>query len=350
MSTLVKLVAAFLLCLRAAGAYAQPAQSALTVTAGAVTNHFTVAELLSRSDLASIQIPPGVDYDVQLTVQAVPLLDLLAAFPLERFDRLEATATDGFVAQIPLALIEAGKSGGSVAWVAVEDPSSSLAQAAGERHQRRPVLFGLAISRTIPGGERTMAVYAGKAHGRAVPRSSLAAAYSKCDAADRRPGEVRRNHLRHPVSPVSSPERRRRVRDRPGPRSAHGGDRIHDRAGAPRFGARSEIGKNLATTANAGVFPDDTARRRSRSLDRVPEADRQPARSMKITRLTRSTSPTVGYLKHMINVSPRPSRNGRDLRSDGRPPWPRRTGTSDQLPGASGASRCPLGTVIATAS
>ena len=29
----------------------------------------------------------------------------------------------GFVAQIPLALIEAGKSGGSVAWIAVEDPN-----------------------------------------------------------------------------------------------------------------------------------------------------------------------------------------------------------------------------------
>jgi mono/diheme cytochrome c family protein len=123
MSTLVKLGTALLLCLCAAGAYAEPVQPTLTVTAGAVTNNFTAAELLSRPDLDSIQIPPGVDYDVQLTVQAVPLLDLLAALPLERYDRLEATATDGFVAQIPLALIEAGKSGGSVAWVAVEDPA-----------------------------------------------------------------------------------------------------------------------------------------------------------------------------------------------------------------------------------
>jgi mono/diheme cytochrome c family protein len=123
MSAPVKLVSALLLCLSAAGARAQPAQPTLTVTAGAVANHFTSAELLSRPDLASIQIPPGVDYDVPLTVQAVPLLDLLAAFPLEHYDRLEATATDGFVAQIPLALIEAGKSGGSVAWVAVEDPA-----------------------------------------------------------------------------------------------------------------------------------------------------------------------------------------------------------------------------------
>jgi mono/diheme cytochrome c family protein len=123
MSALVKLGSALLLCLYAVGACAQPAQPTLTVTAGAITNHFTADELLSRPDLANLQIPPGVDYDVQLTVQAVPLLDLLAAFPLERFDRLEASATDGFVAQIPMALIEAGKSGGSVAWVAVEDPA-----------------------------------------------------------------------------------------------------------------------------------------------------------------------------------------------------------------------------------
>jgi hypothetical protein len=89
---------------------AEPVQPVLTISAGAVTNHFTVAELLSRADLDSLQIPPEVDYKVSLTVQAVPLLALLAGLPLEGFDRLEASATDGFVAQIPLALIEAGKS------------------------------------------------------------------------------------------------------------------------------------------------------------------------------------------------------------------------------------------------
>jgi hypothetical protein len=103
--------------------HAEPAPPILTITAGTVTNHFTATELLSRTDLASLQIPPHVDYNVSLTLQAVPLLDLLTAFPLEGFDRLEATAADGFVAQIPLALIEAGKSGGSVAWIAVENPN-----------------------------------------------------------------------------------------------------------------------------------------------------------------------------------------------------------------------------------
>ena len=123
MSKLALLWTALLLGLSAATVSAEPAQPILVITAGAVTNQFTTAELLSRTDLASVQIPPQVDYNVSLTVQAVPLLDLLAAFPLEGFDRLEASATDGLVAQIPLALIEAGKSGGSVAWIAVENPN-----------------------------------------------------------------------------------------------------------------------------------------------------------------------------------------------------------------------------------
>jgi len=121
MSRLAQLGAALLLGLCPVGLRAEPAQPILTITAGPVTTHFTAAQLLSHTDLASVEIPPHVDYSVSLTVQAVPLLSLLAALPLEGFDRLEASATDGFVAQIPLALIEAGKSGGSVAWIAVED-------------------------------------------------------------------------------------------------------------------------------------------------------------------------------------------------------------------------------------
>ena len=105
MPRLSLLCAALLLGICMASARAEPAQPVLTITAGADTKHFTAAELLSRADLASLKIPPNVDYKVSLTVQAVPLLDLLAAIPHEGLDRLEAIATDGFVAQIPLALI-----------------------------------------------------------------------------------------------------------------------------------------------------------------------------------------------------------------------------------------------------
>jgi hypothetical protein len=138
-----QLCAALFLDLWAARVSAEPAQPILTITAGTVTNHFTAAELLSRTDLASVQIPPHVDYKVSLTVQAVPLLDLLTALPLEGFDRLEASATDGFVAQIPLALIEAGRSGGSVAWDRCREPKRSLAQLARQRCQCPLILFSL---------------------------------------------------------------------------------------------------------------------------------------------------------------------------------------------------------------
>jgi mono/diheme cytochrome c family protein len=140
-STLAKLCAALLFGLCAPMVRADPAQPTLTITAGTVTNHFTAAELLSRTDLASVQLPPQIDYDASLTLQAVPLLDLLAAFPLEGFDRLEASATDGFVAQIPLSLIEAGKSGGSVAWIAVENPSHPWPKLPGKDASAGPFYF-----------------------------------------------------------------------------------------------------------------------------------------------------------------------------------------------------------------
>ena len=51
---------------------------------------------------------------------AIPLLDLIGRGG-DRFDTLEARAKDGFVAQIPLALIVSGAHGGAIPWIAVED-------------------------------------------------------------------------------------------------------------------------------------------------------------------------------------------------------------------------------------
>ena len=57
-----RLCSAFLLALSAARVSADPAQPMLTITAGTVINHFTAAELLSRTDLTRTQIQPHVDY------------------------------------------------------------------------------------------------------------------------------------------------------------------------------------------------------------------------------------------------------------------------------------------------
>jgi hypothetical protein len=83
---------------------------------------------------------------------------LLAPLPLEAFDQLEASATDGFLAQIPLTLIEAGKRAGSVAWIAVEDPSHPWPELPGKDNSAGPCLFDLAVSGTVSGVERAMAV------------------------------------------------------------------------------------------------------------------------------------------------------------------------------------------------
>ena len=102
---------------------AQPSDAALTITVGPQTHHFTVAELLERSDAATIKIPEDVSYRHAMTYHAVPLLNLLKGMPIDAFDTIEARATDGFASQIPMELVEKGAGGGSVAWVAVEDPA-----------------------------------------------------------------------------------------------------------------------------------------------------------------------------------------------------------------------------------
>ena len=120
MSRLAQLCPALLLSLCTASVGAEPTQPVLTITAGAVTNHFTAAELLSRADLATLQIPPNVDYKVSLTLQAVPLLDLLAA-----------KGSTGLRQAPPMALSLKFRSRSSrpakgearFAWIAVENPN-----------------------------------------------------------------------------------------------------------------------------------------------------------------------------------------------------------------------------------
>jgi mono/diheme cytochrome c family protein len=104
------------------GARADP--DALTVNFGADDKRYTAAELLARADAASVTIPDDVSYRRAMTYRAVPLLALLGGKPDPALDTLEARAADGFVSQIPMALIEKGAHGGSVAWIAVEDPSA----------------------------------------------------------------------------------------------------------------------------------------------------------------------------------------------------------------------------------
>ena len=113
-----------LLCTLILCAGARGEDAALTLTLGAQEQRFTAAELLARPDAATISVPDDVSYKRAMSYRAVPLLALIGDKPDPAFDTLEARAADGFVSQVPMALVEKGAKGGSVAWIAVEDSAA----------------------------------------------------------------------------------------------------------------------------------------------------------------------------------------------------------------------------------
>ncbi len=105
------------------GVHAAPAsEPVLTLSIGTEARRFTAAELLRRPDAVDLPIPVDVSYGRAMKYRAVPLLRLMSIGPA--FDTIEARAADGFVSQIPLALVEKGAKGGAIAWVAIEDPTA----------------------------------------------------------------------------------------------------------------------------------------------------------------------------------------------------------------------------------
>jgi mono/diheme cytochrome c family protein len=108
----------------------QAAQRTLVIANAFGEHRFTAAELLARPDAklldeADAAIPglAGDIYHQKVAYRAVPVLSLLGSDSSDRFDTVEARASDGFVSQIPLALITQGEHGGAVAFIAVEDPA-----------------------------------------------------------------------------------------------------------------------------------------------------------------------------------------------------------------------------------
>jgi mono/diheme cytochrome c family protein len=103
--------------------WAEAAQPTLSISAGEHSQEYSASALLGRADATSITVQDDVSYRHAMTYRAIPLLALLQATAAYPFDTLEARATDGFVAQIPLELVTRGAKGGAVAYLAVEDPA-----------------------------------------------------------------------------------------------------------------------------------------------------------------------------------------------------------------------------------
>jgi len=101
---------------------AQAAEATLKLSFGQTARSFKQSDLLSSPDAADLKVAKDVAYGSSMIFRAVPLLKLLGLGMTADFDTLEASATDGFVSQLPVALIEAGRSGGSIPWLAIEDP------------------------------------------------------------------------------------------------------------------------------------------------------------------------------------------------------------------------------------
>lgn len=99
------------------------AQPAMELTIGGKTQSFTQAALLARSDAAEIHVPRDVAYGTSTTYRAVPLADLLEGAAIPAGNVLEARATDGFAAQLPMDLVRNRDPATAVAWLAVEDPA-----------------------------------------------------------------------------------------------------------------------------------------------------------------------------------------------------------------------------------
>ncbi|WP_206996395.1 c-type cytochrome [Trinickia mobilis] len=116
------LLAVLLLTLGAIG-HCEAAQPTIELTIGGKTQSFSQRALLARPDAVEIHVPRDVAYGSSTTYRAVPLADLLDGAALPADSVLEARATDGFAAQLPMDLVRNRDPATAVAWLAVEDPA-----------------------------------------------------------------------------------------------------------------------------------------------------------------------------------------------------------------------------------
>lgn len=104
---------------------AAAAETTLTVVDSSGGSHsFAMADLLARPDLETIRVAGNPAYgDASPAFRAIPLHRLLAGLPATGADILEATALDGFVAQLPAVKALNADPAGAIAYLAVEDPA-----------------------------------------------------------------------------------------------------------------------------------------------------------------------------------------------------------------------------------
>jgi mono/diheme cytochrome c family protein len=97
-----------------------PAMAAnLLIDTGTFTA-LTTEDLLAMPAAATIQVPADVTYHRTMTYRAVPLRALPGVQGLSADADLQITTTDGFVTNLPAALVRDGNGQGAVPWLAIE--------------------------------------------------------------------------------------------------------------------------------------------------------------------------------------------------------------------------------------
>lgn len=115
-----------LVCALAASAFlaaAEAAEPTLVLSVGGKSVSYRADQLLQRPDALDVKIARDPSYRRPMTYRAVPLAALLRPLGMNAASDLEVRATDGFVAQLPGALVVNDDRSKAVAALAVDDPA-----------------------------------------------------------------------------------------------------------------------------------------------------------------------------------------------------------------------------------
>lgn len=120
-----RLAGRFVLCLALiAAGFASATGAELDISGPSGLHRHASDALLADPAVQTIDIPADVAYGRPMRFRAVPLAPLLRAAGFGPDDTIEAVALDGYVAQLPAALLLADAADGAQAWLAIEPPDA----------------------------------------------------------------------------------------------------------------------------------------------------------------------------------------------------------------------------------
>jgi len=125
-------------CLVLLSAAALAAEPTLQIDVGGEKRSFTRDAMLASPAATTLEVPKDSTYGGPMTYRAVPVSALLKGLNFPPDSVIEAVATDGFAAQIPLNLLLNTDAGKSMAWLAIEPADKPWPKIAGKAYTAGP--------------------------------------------------------------------------------------------------------------------------------------------------------------------------------------------------------------------